>query len=257
MERGQPCRLWQKEMVSNEWDSCERVKELKGWSHVSVYVFLQWFTHWSVVLLRGFLRGNRCINDSNSSPVQLCVWVVLNQSRLIFCQTQNYYWKCLAKSQSSQVAWVECSAPDIWPRPVFLPLFPALPRCLSPSSACWRTTTLIAASSALCCPWVPLLTWTAPPSTKPWPPYSSHKSTTTSWTLARSSPSGQSTSRLCFQADTRQHWWRQQHGIFRAVTNLSQILHMRWWRGITPQGITPIVYKLKVQCVKFGLKKHG
>nr|XP_007976908.2 excitatory amino acid transporter 5 isoform X2 [Chlorocebus sabaeus] len=57
------------------------------------------------------------------------------------------------------------------------------------SSACWRTTTLTGVSRASCCPWVPPSTWTALRSMRPWPPSSSPRSTTTSWTLARSSPS--------------------------------------------------------------------
>lgn len=70
------------------------------------------------------------------------------------------------------------------------PLPTARPHCPSPSSACWRTTTLIGASPALCCPWAPPSTWTALHSTKLWPPSSSRRSTTMSWTSARSSPSG-------------------------------------------------------------------
>ncbi|XP_054538910.1 excitatory amino acid transporter 5 isoform X3 [Pan troglodytes] len=57
------------------------------------------------------------------------------------------------------------------------------------SSACWRTTTSTGASLASCCPWVPPSIWTALRSTRLWPPSSSPRSTTTSWTLARSSPS--------------------------------------------------------------------
>ncbi|XP_061540088.1 solute carrier family 1 member 7b isoform X9 [Phycodurus eques] len=58
------------------------------------------------------------------------------------------------------------------------------------SSASWRTTTSTGASSASCCPWAPPSTWTGPRSTRPWPPSSSRRSTTTSWTSDRSSPSG-------------------------------------------------------------------
>lgn len=69
--------------------------------------------------------------------------------------------------------------------------FPAaLPLCLSPSSASWRTTTSTDASSALCCPSEPPSTWTAPPCTRPWQPSSSPKSIIMSWTLDRSSLSG-------------------------------------------------------------------
>ncbi|XP_012290297.2 excitatory amino acid transporter 5 isoform X6 [Aotus nancymaae] len=57
------------------------------------------------------------------------------------------------------------------------------------SSAFWRITTSTGASHASCCPWVPPSTWTAPRSTRLWLPSSSPRSTTTSWTLARSSPS--------------------------------------------------------------------
>ncbi|XP_019060971.1 excitatory amino acid transporter 5 isoform X2 [Fukomys damarensis] len=57
------------------------------------------------------------------------------------------------------------------------------------SSACWKTTTSTGALPALCCPWVPPSTWMAPHSTRLWLPSSSPRSTTTSWTLARSSPS--------------------------------------------------------------------
>ncbi|XP_012577609.1 PREDICTED: excitatory amino acid transporter 5 isoform X2 [Condylura cristata] len=57
------------------------------------------------------------------------------------------------------------------------------------SSASWRTTTSTGASLALSCPWAPPSTWTAPRSMKPWPPSSSPRSTTMSWTSARSSPS--------------------------------------------------------------------
>lgn len=64
----------------------------------------------------------------------------------------------------------------------------AQPLCLSPSSACWRTTTWTGGSRASCCPWAPPSTWTGRRSTRPWPPSSSPRSTTTSWTLGRSSP---------------------------------------------------------------------
>ncbi len=67
---------------------------------------------------------------------------------------------------------------------------PALPRCLSPLSASWRTTTSTAASFALYFLLVPLSTWMALPYMRPWQPSLSLKSTTTSWTLDRSSPSG-------------------------------------------------------------------
>ena len=67
---------------------------------------------------------------------------------------------------------------------------PALPLCLLPSSASLKTTTLTGASFALCSLWVPPSTWTAPPCTRRWRPSSSPRSTTTNWTLARSSPSG-------------------------------------------------------------------
>nr|KAF6445127.1 solute carrier family 1 member 7 [Molossus molossus] len=57
------------------------------------------------------------------------------------------------------------------------------------SSACWRTTTSTGASPALCCPWAPPSTWTALRSTRLWLPSSLPRSTTMSWTSARSSPS--------------------------------------------------------------------
>nr|KAF6383658.1 solute carrier family 1 member 7 [Pipistrellus kuhlii] len=57
------------------------------------------------------------------------------------------------------------------------------------SSACWRTTASTGASPASCCPWAPPSTWTAPRCTRRWLPSSSPRSTTTSWTSARSSPS--------------------------------------------------------------------
>lgn len=43
---------------------------------------------------------------------------------------------------------------------------------------------------ALCCLWAPPSTWTAPHSMRLWPPSSLPRSTTMSWTSARSSPSG-------------------------------------------------------------------
>ena len=69
-------------------------------------------------------------------------------------------------------------------------LFTAQPHCPSPLSACWRTTTSTGALPALCCPWAPPSTWTARRSTRPWLPSSLPRSTTMSWTSARSSPSG-------------------------------------------------------------------
>lgn len=66
----------------------------------------------------------------------------------------------------------------------------ALLHCLSPSSASWRITTSTDASSALCYPLEPPSTWTEQRFTKPWQPSSSLRSTTMSWTLVRSSPSG-------------------------------------------------------------------
>lgn len=70
------------------------------------------------------------------------------------------------------------------------PLPTAQPLCPSPSSACWRTTTLTGALPALCCPWAPPSTWMAPRSTRLWPPSSLPRSTTMNWISARSSPSG-------------------------------------------------------------------
>lgn len=102
--------------------------------------------------------------------------------------------------------WIFCPSYLTYDLLFLPPTPPALPRCLSPLSACWRTTTSTAASSASCCQWAPPSTWMARPSTKRWLQYLSLKSTTMSWTLARSSPSGQSTNHLCFWADTRQ-WW--------------------------------------------------
>lgn len=70
------------------------------------------------------------------------------------------------------------------------PLPTAQPHCQSPSSACWRTTTSTGALPVSCCPWAPPSTWTAPHSTRLWPPSSLPRSTTMIWTSARSSPSG-------------------------------------------------------------------